>query len=150
MSIAKKMTANFDLLLTLNRFHTLFWCFHYWSWTSKCQLGIISESLPIFPRVPETIYEKMFEMCQYVSLVPTILYQLSLLFKVGLSPSKKIVSFKMVKNAFYFTLKAFFVIKISTFLSWLFGHVERGLINFKIHDVTTWLSNTYIAQYLSN
>ena len=26
-------------LLTLNRFHTLFWCFHCWLWTSKCPLG---------------------------------------------------------------------------------------------------------------
>ena len=38
---------------------------------------------------------------------------------------------KMMKNAFYFTLKA--------------------KVNFKIHDVTLWLTNdynTYIAQYL--
>ena len=27
------------LLLTLNKFHTLFWCFHCWLWTSKCLLG---------------------------------------------------------------------------------------------------------------
>ena len=27
-----------SLLLTLNRLHTLFWCFHCWVWTSKCQL----------------------------------------------------------------------------------------------------------------
>ena len=26
-------------VLTLNRFHTLFWCFHCWLWISKCQLG---------------------------------------------------------------------------------------------------------------
>ena len=28
-----------SLLLTLNRFHTLFWCFHSWLWTNQCQLG---------------------------------------------------------------------------------------------------------------
>ena len=33
---------------------------------------------------------------------------------------------KMMKNAFYFTLKALFVLKILTFLSWLFGHVEKN------------------------
>ena len=27
------------LLLTLNRFHTLFWCFQCWIWTRKCRLG---------------------------------------------------------------------------------------------------------------
>ena len=30
---------------------------------------------------------------------------------------------KMMKNAFYFTLKALFVLKLFKFLSWLFGHV---------------------------
>ena len=29
-----------SLLLTLNKFHTLFWCFHGWFWTGKYQLGI--------------------------------------------------------------------------------------------------------------
>ena len=32
---------------------------------------------------------------------------------------------KMMKNAFCFTLKALFVLKIFRFLSWLFGHVEK-------------------------
>ena len=27
-----------SFLLTLNRFHTLFQCFHCWIWTSKCRL----------------------------------------------------------------------------------------------------------------
>ena len=34
---------------------------------------------------------------------------------------------KMVKNAFYFTLKALFVVKIFKFLSWVFDHVEKRL-----------------------
>ena len=33
-----------SLLLTLNKFHTLFWCFHCWLWISKCWLG---STLPI-------------------------------------------------------------------------------------------------------
>ena len=28
------------LLLTFNRCHTLFWCFHCWLWTSEYQLGL--------------------------------------------------------------------------------------------------------------
>ena len=28
-----------SLLLTLNRFHTLLWCFHHWLWTSNCRLS---------------------------------------------------------------------------------------------------------------
>ena len=34
---------------------------------------------------------------------------------------------KMMKNAFYFTLKALFVLKIFNFLSLLFSHVEKQL-----------------------
>ena len=51
-------------------------------------------------------------------------------FKVGLSPFKKncIICFiesslKVMKNAFYFILKALFVLKIFKFLSPLFGYV---------------------------
>ena len=55
------------------------------------------------------------------------------LFNVGLSPSKKkkfMTSFndspsKMMKNDFYFILKALSALKIFKFLSWLFGHVEK-------------------------
>ena len=32
---------------------------------------------------------------------------------------------KIMKNAFYFILKALFVLKIFTFLYWLFGHLEK-------------------------
>ena len=34
---------------------------------------------------------------------------------------------KKMKNAFHFTLKAVFVLKIFYFLFWLFGHVEKRL-----------------------
>ena len=63
---------------------------------------------------------------------------------------------KMMKNTFYCTLKSIFVLKVFTFLSWLFGRVEKlpdekDKINFEIYDVTTWSTNncnTYIGQYL--
>ena len=45
-------------------------------------------------------------------------------------------SLKMMKNAFYFILKALFVLKIFKFLSWLFGHVEKK----------TWLERTGLFQ----
>ena len=34
---------------------------------------------------------------------------------------------KMMKNAFYFNLKAFFVLKVFEILSSIFGHVEKRL-----------------------
>ena len=52
--------------------------------------------------------------------------------KVGFSPFKTICvirliesPLKLIKNAFYFILKALFVLKIFKFLSRLFGHVEK-------------------------
>ena len=75
------------------------------------------------------------------------------LLRVGLSPSKKVVfiwfnesSIKTLKNAFYFMLKALFILEIFKFLSWLFGYVEKRLdkkvkVNFKIYDVTDWTTN---------
>ena len=51
-----------------------------------------------------------------------------------------------MKNAFYFMLKALFVYEIFTFLTWLFGYVEKRLdkkamLNFKISDATDLATN---------
>ena len=53
-------------------------------------------------------------------------------------------------------LKALFLIEIFTFLYCIFGNLEKRLdkktmVNFKIHDVTDWITNVcniHIAQYL--
>ena len=47
---------------------------------------------------------------------------------------------KMMKNAFYFILKAHFVLRMFKVLSSFFGHVRKGVdkkakANFKIYDV---------------
>ena len=53
-------------------------------------------------------------------------------FKVGLSPTKNICVICLIesplilmKNAFYFILKALFVLNLFKFLSRLFGHVGK-------------------------
>ena len=57
---------------------------------------------------------------------------------------------KMMKNGFYFTLKAFFVLKI---IFWSYRKtiwLERSGC-FQIYDVTSWLTNscnTHVTQYL--
>ena len=64
-------------------------------------------------------------------------------------------SFKNDEKTFYFTLKALFVLKITKFMFWLFGHVVKRLdykdnLHFKICDVITWLTNNcnaHIDQY---
>ena len=53
-------------------------------------------------------------------------------------------------------LKALYVFEAFTFLSRVFGYVEKlfdnkVMVNFKIYDVTNWTTNNYnthIAQYL--
>ena len=94
----------------------------------------------------------ILECCLYVVLA----------FKGGLSPSKKVnftcfngSTLKVMKSAFYFMLKAIFVLDIFTFLSSLFGYVEKRLdqkakVNFRIHDATDLTAsnyNTYLDQY---
>ena len=62
----------------------------------------------------------------------------------------------MMTNAFYFLLKATYILEKFTFLSWLFGYVEKRLdkkaeVNFKIYDVTGLTVNNYnthIIQHL--
>ena len=53
-----------------------------------------------------------------------------------------------MKNAFYFMLKALFVVEISTFLSWIFGYVEEQLdkkvmVYFNTYDVANWTINNH-------
>ena len=53
----------------------------------------------------------------------------------------------MMKNAF-FMLKALFVLEIFPILSRLFGYVEKwldkkGKVNFKINDVTDWITQYF-------
>ena len=63
---------------------------------------------------------------------------------------------QMMKNAFYFNFKSFFVLNVLKFLSYFFAHVEKrldykGKVNSKIYDVTFWEANnfnTHIVQYL--
>ena len=62
----------------------------------------------------------------------------------------------MMKNTFYFMLKALLVLETFTFLSRFFGYVEKQLgkkaqVDLKIYDVTDWTANnynTYSVQYL--
>ena len=64
------------------------------------------------------------------------------------------IPLKNMKNAIYFTFKALSVLKVFKFLSWLFGHVENGLIR-KIRLISKFMTSQpgketiaiHIAQY---
>ena len=51
----------------------------------------------------------------------------------------------MMKNTFYFILKALFVLKIFKFLKKRLDW--KDAVNFKIHDATTWLTNNYNTHF---
>ena len=65
-----------------------------------------------------------------------------------------------MNNAFYFILKALFILKIFKLLSLTFwpcqkrlDYKDKAMVNFEIHDVTAWLKNncdTHIAQFFMN
>ena len=61
----------------------------------------------------------------------------------------------MMKNAFYFTSKALFVLKIFKFLSLLFGNVAKQLdqkdnANLEFYYVTAQLINNYNSHTAQN
>ena len=56
--------------------------------------------------------------------------------------------FKMMRNAFCFTSKPLFLLKIFRFLSWFFVDVterrdKKDHVNFKFYDVNAWLTNNH-------
>ena len=56
-----------------------------------------------------------------------------------------------MNNAFYFVLKALFVLEIFRFLSWSFSYKEnrpgkKAMVNFKIYDAIDWAKNNYNKQ----
>ena len=56
----------------------------------------------------------------------------------------------MMENAFYFMLKALFILVIFTFLSRLFDYVEKRIdkkakINLKLYDVMDWIMKNYLT-----
>ena len=63
----------------------------------------------------------------------------------------------MMKKAFYFIWKAFFILKIFNLLSYFLVILQKRLdqrdkVNFEIYDVKAWLAkcfNTDIVQYLT-
>ena len=67
-------------------------------------------------------------------------------------------SIQIMNIAFYFTLKALFILKIFSFCSEFFGYVWKWLdkkakVNFKIYHITNWNTNNYnehITRYLKN
>ena len=92
---------------------------------SKLKSLIEKSKLNYYARLSKKLLDPMTSPKSYWSILKVIL-------KVGPSPSKKncFICFiesplNIMKNAFYFILKAFFVLKIFKFLSRLFGHVEK-------------------------
>ena len=89
--------------------------------------GIDNENLTLKTYHKATYTELLLNFKSFTSFS----YKISLI-KVGLSPFKKICviflierPLNVMKNAFYFILKALFVLKTFKFLSQIFGHVGK-------------------------
>ena len=57
---------------------------------------------------------------------------------------------KMMKNAFNFILKAFFILKIFKFLSWLFRHVEKTAWLERQGQFPNWWRYNLVSKELQN
>ena len=100
---------------------------------SQCSPPCSPHPLPlykIFLKIQVHLFFGCFVICiYYIDSVTSVTFY-------GLSPSKKnfVIFFiesllKLMANAFYFTFKALFILKIFQFLSLPFGHVRKmGLI----------------------
>ena len=100
-------------------------------------ISTFSFILPLFPMVffsnnkkfPQQFFFKFYRFLPLTGLYfdPCV----KRLFKGALSGLRQFLTteslLKMIENAFYFTTKALFVLKIFKFLSWLFRHVSKRL-----------------------
>ena len=101
---------------------------------------LVQEILCIFCATEGTSYRWVLKICPLSLLVKHCTSDLKNLFRslrtytlknfnAALSRLRQFLAtenpFKMMKNAFYFALKALFVLKIFKFLFWLFGYVEK-------------------------
>ena len=75
-----------SLLLTLNKFHTLFWCFLFWLWTSKCRLGgctkfrlEVSSSDEIFSEQLQGLHSEPCQISKMECFTKTIFTKCSIL-----------------------------------------------------------------------
>ena len=120
-----------------------------------------NQTFPILPCLPANAISRYDRNLSTLSLFQMLLKK-TLTLKDTFSGLRQFLvtesPLKMIINAFYFTSKALFVLKIFKSLSWLFGHVSKQLdykdkVHFKFYDVTAWLTincNTHITQYLEN
>ena len=59
-----------SLLLTLNRFHTMFWYFHSWLWTRICRLVILLRNQSIFRYAILLVLCLSIQYCHCHSVLP--------------------------------------------------------------------------------
>ena len=60
-----------ELLLTLNKLNTFFWCFYHWLWISKCWLSNTPDKIPqscVLNAVLSQFHLLSFNLFQYIFL----------------------------------------------------------------------------------
>ena len=119
------------------------------NWNDIQILQIASWSYKEWFKFYMDIYSKLsnenFRKISFIFLVTEVVIVWSDLFQ-------EIFLFHSIFSLFH----ALFVLEVLTFLSWLFAYVEnrfdkKALVNFKIHDITGWTTNSYnthITEYV--
>ena len=135
------------LLYTLNICHIFFYCFYCWLWTGKYYLGyynlsilqvdlILCEKRSKKPQLT-TLLEKTFARRSFCGISMQIV-------KGTLSDLRHFLTtknpLKLMENAFYFTWKALFILKIFKLLSWLYGQVDKWL-DWKVRLISKFMTS---------
>ena len=116
------------------------WCFHNLLPVQR----LSSKILKIFP----TLDDCVGRTCWRMSKVPKITWNSLKGALKGLKQFLTIESpLKVMKNAFYFTVKALIVVKVFKLLFWLFGHVKNDLIRTIISKFVTSRPGEHKFQY---
>ena len=103
--------VNFEIDYALNLFHTFFWCFHCWLWTSKCRLGYESYHIRIFLvhtctkniRELSSVTFLLVHIIQFLSFTETRVSLKNFIWKLYLTNNERIFSYgncKLLKNKF--------------------------------------------------
>ena len=111
--ITTSMRSFCCLLLTLRRFHSLFWCFHRWLWTSRFRLSISILKL-------------------HIILITSLSLQLSSPSEVSLYVSWNWGCGESKKQNYYFSHNRFTTGTIKTFWQNIIKHWNRGSIVVKL------------------
>ena len=74
--VNNKGTRTMALWLTLNRFHTLFCCFHCWLWISNYQLGLVISFVWRSATLFKTRLQRRYFLVKFAKIIKSLNYKI--------------------------------------------------------------------------